>query len=264
MKSFLTIILILSIFVIFASLQIIQKERYLADKIYPNVSINNIDFGNKPKSEVVKYFTNINNNFRKVKVTILHENNPVATYSGEMLNISYDAEGIADRAYIIGRSSHFPSRLYQKLATVLDWQKFKFVTRLNYDETELKYFLEESRDKYNKPAKNALFSFENNRVISFRQEEIGLIIEEEKFLKNLDDSIFELEKKVKDIQVQLPIAEIEPEVTLAKANDFGIEELIAEGKSDYSHSIPGRIHNVILAASKFNGVLIPKGKVFSF
>lgn len=57
---------------------------------------------------------------------------------------------------------------------------------------------------------------------------------------------------------------IEPEITLAKANKHGIEELIAEGKSDYSHSIPSRIHNVILAASKFNGVLVPKGEEFSF
>ena len=57
---------------------------------------------------------------------------------------------------------------------------------------------------------------------------------------------------------------IEPEITLAEANSFGIEELIGEGKSDYSHSIPERIHNIILASSKFNGVLIPKDKTFSF
>ena len=55
-----------------------------------------------------------------------------------------------------------------------------------------------------------------------------------------------------------------PEITLASINNYGIEELIAEGRSNYSHSILTRIHNVLLAASKFNGVLIPPGKTLSF
>jgi vancomycin resistance protein YoaR len=40
--------------------------------------------------------------------------------------------------------------------------------------------------------------------------------------------------------------------------------MIGFGKSDFSGSINERIHNLILAASKFNGVLIAPNKVFSF
>ena len=194
----------------------------------------------------------------------MYKNDPVATFSGDQLKIGFDSQGIADRAYLIGRSSHFPSRIFQKLATILNWQKFKFVTKLSYDRSVLEEFTEEAKEKYNKPAKNALFNFENGRVLSFRQEEKGQMIEEQTFLKDTDELILGLEEKMVNIQLQLPVKVIEPEITLAKANEFGIEELIAVGKSDFSHSIPERIHNIILASTKFNGVLIPKGKVFSF
>ncbi len=43
-----------------------------------------------------------------------------------------------------------------------------------------------------------------------------------------------------------------------------LKKLLSIGKSDFSHSIPERIHNIILASSKFNGILIPKDKIFSF
>src|SRR5689334_9775898 len=133
MRLFVIILMVFSLLSIIASIRIIQTEKYLADKIYPNVTINNIDFGNKPKTEVVSYFEGLNRNFKKSRLTILEDETPIATYPADLLDIGYDSQGIADRAYLIGRSSHFPSRLYQKLATVLNWQKFKFTTRLKYD-----------------------------------------------------------------------------------------------------------------------------------
>ncbi|OGG14392.1 hypothetical protein A2773_00645 [Candidatus Gottesmanbacteria bacterium RIFCSPHIGHO2_01_FULL_39_10] len=45
---------------------------------------------------------------------------------------------------------------------------------------------------------------------------------------------------------------------------MGIRELIGVGRSKFAHSIPGRIHNVALAASRINGRLIPPGATFSF
>ena len=59
-----------------------------------------------------------------------------------------------------------------------------------------------------------------------------------------------------DKKVILNSEVVKPEIKLADINEYGIEEFIAEGKSDYTHSIPQRVHNLILAASKFNGVLI--------
>ena len=47
-------------------------------------------------------------------------------------------------------------------------------------------------------------------------------------------------------------------------NEFGIKDLLGEGRSKFKGSIPSRIHNIELAASRVNGTLVPSGDVFSF
>lgn len=244
--------------------EINRKDKNYSGLIYPNVIINNIDFGGKNPAVVEDYFKNKNSSLKKINIQVIYQSIPIATFSGDMLNIGYDATGAASRAMLIGRMGKNISSLYQRMASLLNWQKFYLNIGVNYDLGKIRDFAENMQEQYGKPARNALFQFENGKVISFRQEEKGLEVETDKFIKNFNDSTGTLDKNIQDISIDLPFKIIEPEITLAKANDFGIEGLIAEGKSDFTHSIPGRIHNIILAASKFNGVLIPQGQTFSF
>ncbi len=243
---------------------IITQETILQDRIYPNVFINNKDFGRQPKQYVFDYFTRSNSSFGKANISVLYEEIPVATFSALELKIGYDAKGIIDRAYLIGRAAPLSARIYQKLATIFNWQTFKIQASLEFDESFVEEFITDMKEQRDTPAKDALFSFENGKVISFRQEENGVEIDENTFFNDIRTQIHSLDKKVESKRVKLIANVIEPKITLAKANDFGIEELIAVGKSDFTHSIPGRVHNLTLAASKFNGVLIPKGETLSF
>lgn len=45
---------------------------------------------------------------------------------------------------------------------------------------------------------------------------------------------------------------------------YGIKELIGEGVSEYTGSAASRAHNLNLAASRTNGVMVPPGEVYSF
>ena len=67
-----------------------------------------------------------------------------------------------------------------------------------------------------------------------------------------------------DRQVALPVAIVKPKVLISDINNLGINELIGQGVSRFAGSIPNRIYNVTLTASKINGVLIPPGEIFSF
>ncbi len=256
--------LIIILFSAFFLAQVLREEKTLQNKIYPHVVVNSIDFGRQNKSNVLSYFANLNTQFGKTLITVLYKETPIATFSGSQLKIGYDTQGIADRAFLIGRSERLSSRLYQRLATIFNWQHFNINATIGYDQSPLQDLLINTREQYDIPAKNALFKFESGRVISFRQEEKGQEIEDEKFIRDFDNLVQQLERHQENKTISLHVKVLQPEVTLAKANEFGIEELIAEGKSDFSHSIPERIHNVNLAASKFNGVLIPKDSVFSF
>lgn len=241
-----------------------HQEAKFAGKIYPNVYIDNINIGKKTKEEALKYYKKTNSELKKTKIKILYKDAPIATLSGRMLNLHSDADEVLERAYLVGRTSKPASALYQKTALFLNIGRFVFHTNIKYNEAELNEFISLTEGHYNKPAKDALFKFENGKVVSFRQEEKGLKIQSDKLLADITRGLAGLKTRIKDRTVVLESKVINPEITLAKSNDFGIEELVGEGQSDFSGSIPGRIHNITLSASQFNGVLIPKDKVISF
>lgn len=241
-----------------------RKEIELKNKIYPNVYVDNINFGYQDKSAVENYFLKKNRDLETIKI-ILKYKEDVATLSGKTINLRYDAEILALHAASIGRSPSNPSRVYQKLITLLNIGKFNFPAKIYYDQNVIDDYLSYLEDQYNRPAENALFRFEEGRVTSFKVEKNGLRIKKEKAMSDFA-YIVEGVKKFNTDMIVLEIEEeiIKPEITLSSSNDFGIVEKIGEGKSDYSGSIPERIHNLILASSRFNGVLVPKDEVFSF
>jgi len=65
--------------------------------------------------------------------------------------------------------------------------------------------------------------------------------------------------------VPVAVVRTAPPITnTVSAEELGIRELVAESTSYYVGSAPGRVTNVRIAASKFDGVVIPPDGVFSF
>lgn len=234
------------------------------NRTYPHVLIDDEPMGNKTKREVLALFSNREKKLKEVSLFISYNNVLIATYSASQLNIRSNIEEAYDKAYLVGRTPHTPSRVYQQIATLFNLNTFMFSSHVQYDKNIVQDDLTEFQDVYNRPSKNALFKFENGRVISFQKEEVGNMILTDSLLADMDQYIRGLKYKPQSVIIALRSKPVQPEITLAKSNNFGIEELIGEGVSNYSHSIPGRIHNVVFGAAKFNGVLIPKGKTFSF
>ena len=56
----------------------------------------------------------------------------------------------------------------------------------------------------------------------------------------------------------------EPEITLEKVNNLGINTLLSKGESNFSGSSSSRIHNIRVGMAKFNGILLKPGEEFSF
>lgn len=109
-----------------------------------------------------------------------------------------------------------------------------------------------------RPVKEPLFNFDGKKVTQFQPP-----VEGKKLLVDQTASLINnalVAGNPKDIN--LPV-----ETTLPKnklTNDLGIKELIGTGISNFAGSIPNRIFNIGLAASKINGVLIRPEDTFSF
>jgi vancomycin resistance protein YoaR len=64
--------------------------------------------------------------------------------------------------------------------------------------------------------------------------------------------------------VELPIENVNPQVTETTLPALGITELVTEGRSSFAGSAPYRVTNIKAGAHRMNGVLIPPDAEFSF
>jgi len=64
--------------------------------------------------------------------------------------------------------------------------------------------------------------------------------------------------------IPLPVAVTRPTVSSSDAPTLGIRELIKEGRTSFPGSVAEKQHNIRLAASRLNGVVVPPGGLFSF
>lgn len=243
-----------------------QQKQY-EDKIYPNVLIDGVDVGGKTKKEASAMFQKEDNKFKNLTFNLLYNDEQIATLSADFLSIRWNKDDVIEQAYTVGRSSHTPSKLKQVVYSILDWKEYPFTTSYVYDKNVTSEFIDTIVNQYDIPAQDALFEIEDGKVTAFRQHQNGREIDKVSFLETMDAHLEKLNRSKQipsDIEIVLTDRVVEPEITLAKSNDLGIEELIGVGESDYSGSIESRIHNLTLATSKFHGVVIPPGEIISF
>ncbi len=132
-----------------------------------------------------------------------------------------------------------------------------------FDETEVANSVKDLSKGVNRVAENAAFQFEDGRVKEFRPGRDGIVVKEGELVAEVGRA-FEKIVGGEEVEISLPVKRTPPVTATADVNDMGIKELLGRGKSSYSHSIANRIHNVALAASRVNGVVVPPGAEFSF
>lgn len=65
-------------------------------------------------------------------------------------------------------------------------------------------------------------------------------------------------------QSPLVMVEAPPAVDMNRIAEMGILELVASGTSYFKGSSAARVHNIAVAAEKFEGLVVPPGEIFSF
>lgn len=250
---------------VFAVSFYMQFEKMYAGKIYPGVLIDNISFGGKTPIEVEKYYSDKNDVFKNSDIIFTYEDK-IATLSATELAAGYDAKLSATQGYLIGRSGNLLSDLYQRF--LAKNTKIRLNSILTMNESYIDETINYASSLVDVPAQDALFNFEGGRVKSFKLSKNGLKLNREKTKKEVLGHLHTLAtSNGTDIElkkIELPVEILEPEITTEKANDFGIKELIGQGNSKFVGSIPGRVHNVELGASRLNGRLVAPGSTFSF
>ncbi len=64
--------------------------------------------------------------------------------------------------------------------------------------------------------------------------------------------------------LDLPVAVTQPAVPMENIDQMGLTSLVSEATTYFKGSAEARVRNIAVAASKFHGVVVPPGAVFSF
>ena len=253
-------LLVLLILLLSALIGSYAFETYYEGKVYPNVSIDGVSFGGKTQEEVQQYWDSQNVPFEQSIFEFKFENE-IATVSGTELSLGYDATLSATQAYAVGRTGSF----FRDTVTKFFRGPVNLTPYFRWDSALVHSALDSLASHIDIPVQEALFQFENGRVTEFKESKDGRMVDKEEALNRFNAAVKSLpHAPLYHIVVNLPVLTIAPTVTTEKVNSYGIKELIGRGYSEYKASIPSRVHNVILAASRVNGVLIPPGETFSF
>jgi len=230
------------------------------NRVFPPVVMQGIPFGGKTKEDVVSYWLTRNKAFDDIEIQLVFETHS-ATLSSHVLAPGYDATLSATQAYLVGRSPYYLSNMNDRLLKKRVDLTPVFLWNKDYVHSAIKTLAE----KINIPAQDPLFHFSGGKVLAFQPSKDGRAVNEQKLFSLVENSMASISGGYeKTLTIPIPVEVTRPTSQMTDVNDFGIKELIGRGYSQFTGSIPGRIHNVALAAAKLNGILIKPGETFSF
>lgn len=252
----------LAIFFLATTCYLLWEEKY-AQKVYPGVKIEEKDFGGETPEEIENYFQQKNSQI-SLDFTFIYKDQ-IATLSAQEIAWGYDEKMISSQALSLGRSGNLLSDLYQKIISLKSGSSLS--PSYAYDRQKLIPFLKKMAAQIDYPPQEALFRFSYGKVTAFRPSASGQAVDIEATQKLMNETLSLLKKGgalPPFLKIDLVIQPVEPKVTTTEANNLGIQGLVSQGSSRFLGSIANRIHNIQLAVSRLNGILVAPGEEFSF
>jgi vancomycin resistance protein YoaR len=144
------------------------------------------------------------------------------------------------------------------------WQAFSQTERVwgfDLDTQKIYTYLSEQRaaSGLEEGAQSARLVIQENRAVEFVPHRTGLAPDLRLGVATVKTALFSGQTLT-----DLPLVITQPEIELAQLNDLGINQLVAEGVSDFSGSSKSRIHNIRTGSEKFQGLILKPSEEFSF
>jgi len=193
--------------------------------------------------------------FESISLPLIYTS-PVLTEE-QIKNTQKRAEKFLDKRLILKEEENLWKLEEKELIELLS-----FTNGFNQD--EIKSWASELSLIINRDPQNASFRFSEGKVAEFKPAKEGKKLEEDQTVDLIVKGLGKLEENQIQDAINLPITTSQPIIKTADVNSLGIKELVGRGVSSFRGSISSRIHNINLASSRLNGLLIPPEEVFSF
>lgn len=165
---------------------------------------------------------------------------------------------------LLGKTVNFKDReteLKIENDTLLSWINFFG----GVEKKKLDEYVENISPSLKRETQDALFTFENGKVIDFQPDRPGYYLDENKFKEIVLENFTLWENSnEKEFSEELPLVKLEAKIKTADVNNMGIKELLGKGSSTFHHSSDVRNINVQKGAAAVNRILVAPGEEFSF
>lgn len=251
----------LGLFLVLSFIYIIFVKHY-ENVVYPGIEIGGVNVGGLTESQVENYFREQNKRIENISLSFKN-NATVSTISAKDLEMGFNSVLLSNQAISLGRSKDpiaNASIIIQSYVAGLNLEP-----SYSYSSKKLEDFLEPVKQNLQIDPVDALFSFQNGKVSTFRPSSEGQTLDTKLLQDRLETLVPQLfHTNSLSIEIPVTVKKLLPNVTTDKANNLGIKELVGSGTSLFQHSIESRIYNVTLAAARLNGILVAPGETFSF
>lgn len=227
------------------------------DKIYPGVTVQEVNIGGMTKEEAKNkltetFVTSIENKKLSIKI---EDKQYELIYSD--INPKYDIDATVEEAYKLGKKDGVLSRY---ISIKSNNSKSKEVPiKFSYNEENLKEYEEKLQIAVNQPAKDAAVSIQKNNIVIKPETEgktVNLDTLDQKLKENINGDINS------DNSVSIDLEVTKPKITQEDLSK--IKGVMGTFSSNYSTSPEGRCNNIEIATSAINGTIVMPGEIFSF
>lgn len=248
------------------------SETISVDPVYPSVKyINNLIVVDKGSAGTIldrdTLLGLVRNNLSKASndpVSLSIKSVDPTITDQEAANLKSRAQKLIGKRFVLNSESE-----------IFEWKEEKLLSTLNprggYNQNEIVSLISKIALTLNREPQSPIFIFQplpeggGGRVEEFSPSQAGHKVQEDKLALNVIQGLTALESTdQKEIALDIPLLSTPPKITTGDVNNLGIEELLGKGVSHFAHSITNRIYNISLASSKFKGILVGPGEIFSF
>lgn len=240
-----------AIFLLAGSLGIYANNLLSEVKIYPNVYVEDVNLGGLGKEDSKLL---LKSKYHVGDITFSYGNQKW-TYSLKELGYDYDIDKAVEQAYMVARDNSLPLNFLEAFRLTRGGSKQIVMDKIE-NFAAFEPIFEEIKNQVDVSPVDAKISIGNG--VNVTEEKNGLTVDQAQLSKLTEDYF----KKQDQQPIAVPVQEEKPKVTAAYLRQ--INGVIGEYHTTFNNSIPGRNHNIRLAASRIDNVLLNPGEQFSF
>ncbi|MCE5315013.1 MAG: VanW family protein [Armatimonadota bacterium] len=163
-------------------------------------------------------------------------------------------EESVEKAFRVGRKGGICNRILCVCTSKGSGKRIN--ARIALDDVQIKKTIAKIASVVNKPHKDARIKAVNG-LLEIEQDSVGLVLDEKRAVDSIAKAL-----RSSNMVAALPVVSDKPDVTAQDAR--GINTLLARFTTHYNPAKQDRTHNLTLAATAIDGIIVKPGQKFSY